>query len=72
MTLAAQSDKVIYTPKAHTTGGRDGGVSHSSDDRLDISPPGLERDVAQALADAAHQTCRKATRGNIPLEINLV
>lgn len=42
--------------------------------RLNISLPGLERDVAQALADAAHQTCpySKATRGNIDVEINLV
>jgi len=42
--------------------------------RLNISLPGLERDVAQALADAAHQTCpySKAIRGNIDVEINLV
>ena len=25
--------------------------------RLNVSLPGLERDVAQALVDAAHQTC---------------
>jgi osmotically inducible protein OsmC len=42
--------------------------------RLNVSLPGLERDVAQALADAAHQTCpySKATRGNIHVVINLV
>jgi osmotically inducible protein OsmC len=42
--------------------------------RLNISLPGLPRDVAQALADAAHRTCpySKATRGNIAVEINLV
>ncbi|HEV2675399.1 MAG TPA: organic hydroperoxide resistance protein [Aliidongia sp.] len=42
--------------------------------RLNISLPGLERDVAQALADAAHQTCpySKLTRGNIDVAINLV
>jgi Ohr subfamily peroxiredoxin len=134
--------KVLYTAKAHTTGGRDGGASHSSDGRLDVkfsvpgtpgsgtnpeqmlaagwsgcfisairvvaatmkvrppadlavdaevdlctnsdgyflqarlnvSLPGLERDVAQALVDAADQTCpySKATRGNIDVVINLV
>jgi len=134
--------KVLYTGKTHTTGGRDGGSSRSSDGNLDIklsipgtagsgtnpeqlfaagwsacfigamkiaagkmkvrfpndgavdtevdltltgdayalqarlniSLPGLEREVAQALADAAHQTCpySKATRGNIDVVINLV
>jgi osmotically inducible protein OsmC len=134
-------DKVLYTSKTHTTGGRDG-ASRSSDGRLDIrlstpgapgngtnpeqlfaagwsacfegamrlaaaerkttlpagvaidaevdlcradgayflqarlnvSLPGLERDVAQALVEAAHRTCpySKATRGNIDVAINLV
>lgn len=137
-----QAEKVIYTARVHTTGGRDGGASRSDDGRLDIkhstpgtpgtgtnpeqlfaagwsacfegamglaarkmkvtmpagtamdtevdlcmndggyflkvrhnvSLPGLERDVAQALVDAAHQTCpySKATRGNIDVVINLV
>jgi osmotically inducible protein OsmC len=136
-----QLEKVLYTAKVHTTGGRDG-ASRSSDGRLDvrlstpgtpgtgtnpeqlfaagwsacfesamrlaaremkitlpadlaidaevdlnitdgayflrarlnISLPGLEREVAQALADAGHQTCpySKATRGNIDVAINLV
>jgi len=136
-----QTDKVLYTGKTHTTGGRDG-ASRSSDGRLDVklsspgtsgdgtnpeqlfaagwsacfegaiglaarkmkvavpadaaidaevdlclvdgayflqarlnvSLPGLERDVAQALVDAAHQTCpySKATRGNIDVVINVV
>jgi Ohr subfamily peroxiredoxin len=137
----AQLEKVLYTAKTHTTGGRDG-ASRSSDGRLDVklsspgtagggtnpeqlfaagwsacfigalglaagqmkvalpadravdaevdlgttggayflrarlhvSLPGLERAVAQALVDAAHQTCpySKATRGNIDVVINLV
>jgi osmotically inducible protein OsmC len=137
-----QSTKVFYTAKTHTTGGRDGGASRSSDGQLDIklsvpgssrpgtnpeqlfaagwsacfigamkhvaagmkvrlpadvaldtevdlcngadgyflrarlnaSLPGLERQVAQSILDAAHQTCpySKATRGNIEVEINLV
>jgi Ohr subfamily peroxiredoxin len=138
-----QIEKVLYTGKTHTIGGRDGGSSRTSDGRLDIklsvpgtpgngtnpeqlfaagwsacfigamkiaagmmkvrfpadgavdaevdlnqsdvngyylsarlnvSLPGLDREVAQALADAAHQTCpySKATRGNINVEINLI
>jgi Ohr subfamily peroxiredoxin len=37
--------KVIYTAKTRTTGGREAGVSRSSDGRLDvkISPPGATR-----------------------------
>ncbi len=36
------NEKVIYTAKAHTTGGRDGGASQTSDGRLDVklSVPG--------------------------------
>jgi osmotically inducible protein OsmC len=42
--------------------------------RLNVSLPGLEREVAQALVDAAHQTCpySKATLGNIGVAINLI
>jgi osmotically inducible protein OsmC len=42
--------------------------------RLNVSLPGVERKVAQALVDEAHQTCAysKATRGNIDVVINLV
>ena len=136
-----QLEKVLYTAKTHTTGGRDG-ASRTSDGRLDVklsspgaagggtnpeqlfaagwsacfmsaislaasqqkvalpadraidaevdlgmtdggyllrarlnvSLPGLDREVAQALVDAAHQICpySKATRGNIDVTINLV
>lgn len=134
-------EKILYTAKAHTTGGRDG-ASRTSDGRLDVklsspggpgtgtnpeqlfavgwsacfigamgvaarqlkvklpadtaidievdlgmtgdayllqarlnvSLPGLERDVGQSIVDAAHQICpySKATRGNINVAINLV
>ena len=42
--------------------------------RLNVSLPGLERQVAQASVDASHQTCpySKATRGNINVVLNLV
>ncbi len=37
-----QIERVLYAAKAHTTGGRDGGVSRTSDGRLDVklSVPG--------------------------------
>src|SRR5512143_1357769 len=37
-----QSEKLLYTAKAHTTGGREGGASRTSDGRLDVklSVPG--------------------------------
>src|SRR3712207_3582179 len=31
-----QIEKVLYTAKTHTTGGRDGGTSRASDGRLDL------------------------------------
>ena len=135
-------EKVLYTAKAHTTGGREGGASRTSDGRLDVklsvpgtsgtgtnpeqlfavgwsacylsaikvvaarmkvklptelaidtevdlgtadggyllqarlnvSLPGIEREVAQALADGAHQECpySKATHGNINAVTNVI
>jgi len=37
-----QLDKILYTAKAHTTGGREGGASRTDDGRLDVklSSPG--------------------------------
>jgi Ohr subfamily peroxiredoxin len=140
-TMTVTVEKVLYTSKVHTTGGRDG-ASRSSDGRLDItlsvpgmpgngtnpeqlfaagwsacflgamgvaaarmktrlpanaaidaevdlcgtggewflqarlnvSLPGLEREIAQALVDAARETCpySKATRGNIDVAFNVV
>jgi osmotically inducible protein OsmC len=140
-TTTMTQEKVLYTAKTHTTGGRDG-ASRSSDGRLDVklsspgapgvgtnpeqlfaagwsacfegamavaarkrkvalpaetainaevdlniadgayflrarlnvSVPGLEREVAQAIVDGAHEICpySKATRGNIDVAINLV
>jgi lipoyl-dependent peroxiredoxin len=42
--------------------------------RLNVSLPGLDRELAQALVEAAHETCpySKATRGNINVTIELV
>jgi osmotically inducible protein OsmC len=42
--------------------------------RLNVSLPGLDREVARAILDGAHYSCpySKATRGNIDVAINLV
>jgi organic hydroperoxide reductase OsmC/OhrA len=50
------------------------GVGYFLQARLNVSLPGLDRGVARALADAAHETCpySKATRGNIDVTINMV
>jgi organic hydroperoxide reductase OsmC/OhrA len=42
--------------------------------RLNVSVPRVDRKIAQAVVDAAHETCpySKATRGNIDVTINLV
>ena len=41
--------------------------------RLNVSLPGLDRDVAQSLVDAAHRTCpySKALHGNIDIVTTL-
>ena len=52
----------------------DAGGEYFLQARLNVSLPGVKREVAQALVDAAHQTCpySKATRGNIDIAINVV
>jgi osmotically inducible protein OsmC len=42
--------------------------------RLRVSLPGVDREVAQQLVTAAHETCpySRATRGNIPVDIQVV
>jgi lipoyl-dependent peroxiredoxin len=50
-----QLDKVLSTAKDHTTGGRDGGESRSSDGRLDVKfsvpgTPGTGTNPEQLLA----------------------
>jgi organic hydroperoxide reductase OsmC/OhrA len=39
-----------------------------------VALPGLDRETAQALVDAAHETCpySRAVRGNIGVELTLV
>jgi Ohr subfamily peroxiredoxin len=47
--------------------------AYSLEARLNVSLPGLEREVAEALVDAAHQACpySKATRGNVDVVISV-
>ena len=42
--------------------------------RLNVSLPGIDRDVAQSLVEEAHTLCpySKATRGNIDVTTNLI
>lgn len=41
--------------------------------RLKVSLPGVDRSVAEQLVSAAHETCpySRATRGNLPVDIQL-
>ena len=77
MQLAARKIKVTFPADAAVDAevdlGKTGGA-YFLQARLNVSLPGLAREVAQALVDAAHQTCpySKATRGNIDVTIKLV
>ncbi len=77
MTLAAKSMKVILPDDVAIEAEVDLNVSegaHFLRARLNVSVPGVPREIAQAVIDAAHQTCpySKATRGNIDVAIHLV
>ena len=70
MKVALPADRAVYAEvDLRTSGG-----AFLLQTRLNVSLPGLDRDTAQALVDAAHQTCpySKATRGNIDVVINLI
>ena len=62
---------VAVDPEVDLCSGDDG---YSLRARLNVSLPGVDRQVAQAILDGAHSTCpySKATRGNIDVAINLV
>ncbi len=77
MGLAARKMKITLPPDRAIDAEIDlclTGDAYSLQARLNVSLPGLDREVVQALADAAHQTCpySKATRGNIDVVINVV
>src|ERR1700752_855364 len=75
--LAASQQKVALPPDRAIDAEVDLGTNEGGyllRARLNVSLPGLEREVAQAVVDDAHQLCpySKATRGNIDIAINLV
>ena len=77
MGLAAAAQKVALPPELAVDaevdlGTGDGGYFLQA--RLNVSMPGVDREVAQRIVEAAHQTCpySKATRGNIDVTLNLV
>jgi len=65
-----QTDPVIDAEVDLCTG--DDGYSLRA--RLNVSLPGLDRQIAQTLLDEAEMTCpySKATRGNVDVAINLL
>ena len=77
MSLAARQRRITLPPETAIDAEVD---LCSSDDEyflqahLNIKLPGLDHETAQAVVDAAHQTCpySKATRGNIDVTINVV
>jgi Ohr subfamily peroxiredoxin len=75
--LAASRKKVALPPDAAVDAEihlnlADGAFFLSA--RLDVSLPGLDREVAEELVAAAHDICpySKATHGNIEVETNVV
>ena len=77
MGLAARANKIVLPADASVSAEVDlvqGSDGYALQARLNVSLPGIDREVAQQLIDAAHQTCpySKATRGNIDVVISLV
>ncbi|AYY59013.1 organic hydroperoxide resistance protein [Burkholderia multivorans] len=77
MQLAARAAKVTLPADLSVDAEVDlgmGGNAYFLQARLNVSAPGLDRNVVQQIVDTAHQTCpySKATRGNIDIEIHIV
>ena len=77
MGLAASKMKVTLPPDRAVDAEVDLGTNEGGyvlGARLNVSLPGLDREIAQAIVNVAHETCpySKATRGNIDVAINLV
>lgn len=68
-------EKVLYTAKTHTTGGRDGGSSRSSDGRLDIKlsvpgTPGTGTNPEQLFA-AGWSACFEGAMGLVARKMKI-
>lgn len=77
MELAARKKKIVLPKKCAIDAEIDLVLdedAYSLRARLNISLPGLDRDVARDLIDEAHQTCpySKAVRGNIDVTVDLI
>ncbi|MBU9436502.1 organic hydroperoxide resistance protein [Burkholderia multivorans] len=77
MQLAARAAKVTLPADLSVDAEVDlgmGGNAYFLQARLNVSAPGIDRNVVQQIVDTAHQTCpySKATRGNIDVEIRIV
>jgi lipoyl-dependent peroxiredoxin len=75
--IAASKKKVAFPPDVAIDAEVDLGTAQGAyalAARLNVSLPGLEHDVAQALVDTADHLCpySNAIRGNIEVAINLV
>ena len=78
-----QIEKVLYTAKAHTTGGREGGASRTSDGRLDVklTVPGTKGDGTnpEQLFAAGWSSCflsaikleAAATKARLPADVTV-
>jgi osmotically inducible protein OsmC len=76
MGIAARRMKIALPPELAIDAEIDlgtAGEAYLLQARLKVSVPGLDRDIAQQLVEAAHQTCpySKATRGNMHVDISL-
>ena len=70
-----QPQKVLYTAKVHTTGGRDGGASRSDDGRLDIrhslpGSPGTGTNPEQLFA-AGWSACFEGAMGVVARKMKI-
>ncbi|MPV57388.1 peroxiredoxin [Burkholderia sp. HI2761] len=77
MGLAAQRLKIALPRDTHVDAEIDLAMNDGAyflQARLNVSVPGVDTAVAQALVDAAHQTCpySKATRNNIDVVVTVV
>ena len=77
MKVAAGKMKVTLPPETAIDTEVDLGLSEGNYTlaaRLNVSLPGVSRETAQSLVDAAHQICpySRATRGNIDVAIRVV
>ena len=77
MKVAAGKMKVALPPDVAIDAEVDLGLvdgNYTLAPRLNVHLPGIERETAQAVVDAAHQICpySRATRGQIPVTLEVV